>query len=148
MKEREVKGKELEARRKELEAMKKEREARRKEEAAKRKEEESGKKEEEVRKREEEVRKRTEDAQQKELEARQKSEALDVDMICARLFILLQAPESFKKFMSLQGHQAQDMMDLLQKVRLVFMPHIHSSDILTYILSMLAVGHAHFRSYL
>ena len=79
-------------------------------------------KHEEVKKREEEVKKREEEAQQKELKARQRNEALEVDMIyaSARLFILLQVPESFKKLVCLQEQQAQDMMDLLQKVRLAF----------------------------
>ena len=101
------------------------------EEEVKKRKEELGKYEEEVRKREvevkkceEEVRRRAEEAQKRELEATQKNEALDLHMVCARLFILLQAPESFKKLVRLQEHQAQEMVDLLQKVRLVFMSHI------------------------
>jgi hypothetical protein len=76
-----------------------------------------------VRKREEELRRRAEEAQ-KELEARQKNEALYIDMVCARLFSLLQVPESFKKLVYLQEDQAQLMMDLLQNVRLAFIMFI------------------------
>jgi len=93
-------------------------------EEAKKKEEEVRRKEGEAGKREEGVRKCAQEAQERELEARQEKAALEVDMICARLFILLQAPESFKKLVSLQESQAQEMMDLLQKVRLASMvPH-------------------------
>ena len=49
--------------------------------------------------------------------------ALDADMICARLFILLQVPETCKELMDLQKEQAQEMMDLLQKVCLAFSPY-------------------------
>ena len=55
------------------------------------------------------------------VEARQKNEALDVNTICAQLLKHLQVPESFKELVYLQGSQAQEMMDLLQKVRLVLL---------------------------
>jgi len=121
----ELRKKDEEMRKRETEVRKHEEEVKSRQEEVRRCEEEMRKREEEIRKREEEARKRTEEAQQKELEARQKNEAL-VDMVCAsRLFILLQAPESFKKLVCLQEHQAQEMMDLLQKVRLAFMvPHM------------------------
>ena len=116
LKKREVRKCEEEVRKREEEVGKREEEVRKREEVVGKREEEVRKREEEVKKCEEEVRKCTEEAQQKaELEARQKNDSLDV---CARLFILLQTPESFKKLASLQEHQAQEMMDLLQNVRL------------------------------
>jgi len=113
-----------EARKRETEARKHEEEVKKREEEVRKCEEEVRKREEEVRKCEEDMRKRAEEARQKELEARQKN---DVDMVCARLFILLQTPESFKKLVCPQEHQAQEMMDLLQKVRLAFTVshHVH-----------------------
>ena len=139
---------ETEVKKHEMEVRKHEMEVRKHEEEVKKREEEVRKCEEEVRKREEEVRKRIEEAQQKELEVGQKNEALDVDMTCARLFTLLQAPESFKKLVCLQEHQAQEMMDLLQKVRLVFMfpHHVRLTPLIW--LSLLDVKHALFGSYL
>ena len=126
-KEQVVREKEKEAKEKEEELRKKHEEVRRRETEMRKHEDEVRKHEDKVRKCEEEVRKREEGAQQKELEARQKNEALDV---CARLFILLQTPESFKELVCLQESQAQEMMDLLQKVRLTFWSYIHSSDML------------------
>ena len=83
-----------------------------------------------MRKRDEEVRRRAEEAEQKELEAKQKNEALDVDTAYVPLSSLFQAPESVKNLVCLQEHQAQAMMDLLQKVRLAFMVphHVHLYD--------------------
>ena len=86
-------------------------------------EQEVRKREEEAKKREEDVWKREEEAQEKEFRTRRKKEALDVDLICARLFMRLQAPESLKKLVCLQEHQAREMMDLLQKVRLALDSH-------------------------
>ena len=103
-----------------MEVRKHEEEVRKRQAELGRYEEEVRKREEEVKKCEEEVRKRAEEAQKRELEAKHKNEALDLHMVCARFFILLQAPGSFKKLVCLQKHQAQEMMDLLQKVRLVF----------------------------
>ena len=81
------------------------------------------------------VRKRAGEGQQ-ELEAtgRTQDEALDVNVVCARLFMLLQSPESFKKLLCLQGHQAQEIIDLLQEVRLVFwVPHrVHLACLYNY----------------
>jgi len=121
-----------EVRKHDEEVKKHDEEVKKREEEVRKCEEEVRKREEEVRKHEEEVRKRAEEAQQKELEARQKN---DVDMVCARLFILLQAPESFKKLVCLQEHQAQEMMDLLQKVRLSFMVpyHVHLTHLCDYL---------------
>ena len=70
--------------------------------------------------------------------------ALDVDMICARLFILLQAPETFKKLVGLEKEQAQEMMDLLQKACLAF----SSTSFSVNMLPVLAARHALFGSYL
>ena len=53
--------------------------------------------------------------------------ALDVDMICARLFILLRVPETCKKLVDLQKEQAQEMVDLLQQVCLAFPPRYVNS---------------------
>ena len=117
----ELRKKDDEVRKRETEVREHEEEVKEREEGVERREKEVSIREEEVRKCEEEVRKRTEEAEQKELEARKQKEALDVDMICARLFIRLQAPESFKKFMDLGKEQAQEMMDLLQNVRLAVM---------------------------
>ena len=112
-----------------------EEEVRKHEEEVKKREVELKKREEEDKKGAEAMRKRAEETQQKELEAKQKNEALDLHMVCARLFILLQAPESFKKLVRLQEHQAQEMMDLLQKVRLAFtVPHhVHLTHLYDYV---------------
>ena len=146
-KEQEAKQKEREATRKEQDAKEKE-ESRKKDEELKKREAELRKHEDELRKREEEVRKceeevrkrqeemrscvedakkRAEEARKKELEARQKNEALDDDIACAQLFTLLQAPEKLEKLVSLQEHQAQEMVDHLQRVRLAFIVphHVH-----------------------
>jgi len=85
-----------------------------------------------------------EEAQQKEYKDIQQ-EALDTDTICARLFMRLQAAESFTKLVCLQESEAQEMMDLLQKVRLVFVPH-HVHLTCLYYYPRLAVRHALFRS--
>jgi len=119
-KEQEAKEKE-ELRKKDEEVRKRELEVRKQEEEVKKREEEVKKREEGVRKNEEEMRRRAEEAQQTELEARQKN---DADMVCARLFTILQVPESHKKLVCLQEHQAQEMMDLLQKVRLAFWTNV------------------------
>ena len=131
-----VRKRETEVRKHEEEVRKHEEDLKKREEEVRKCEEELIKCEEEIRKCEEAVRKRTEEAQQKELEARQKKEALDVDMVCARLFILLQVPESFKNLMCLQEHQAQEMIDLLQKVRLV-PHHIHLTHLHDYLCQLL-----------
>ena len=83
------------------------------------------------------MRKRAE-AQQRAPEAGQKNEALDVDVVCARLFVLLQAPESFREIVCLQEQQAQEMMDLLQKVCLAFMVprHVYLTYLYDYLLDM------------
>ena len=136
-KEQEVKWKEQDVRRRDQEAKEKE-ELRKKDEKVRKRETEVRKHEEEVKKREDgverreeelreceaEVRKRAKEAQQKELETKQKKEALDVDMVCAPLFMLLQVPETCKKLADLQEEQAQEMMDLLQKVSLASHPFI------------------------
>ena len=119
--EEEVTRREEEVRKREEGSTKCEEEVTKREEEVTKHEEEVRKCEEEVRKCEEDVKMRVEEAQQKELEASQKTEALD---ICARLFIILQLPESFRKLVCLQEHRAQEMMDLLQKVRLAFWTHI------------------------
>jgi len=121
-KEEELRKKHEEVRKHEEEVRKHEEEVKKREEEVRKSEEEVSMREEEVRKSEEEVRKRAEEAQQKEPEAGQKNEALDINVVCARLSILLQAPESFKKLVDLQKEQAQEMTDLLQKVRLAFPP--------------------------
>jgi len=119
-KDEEVRKRETEVRKHEEEVRTHEEEVKKREEEVRKSEEEVSMREEEVRKSEEEVRKRAEEA--KAPEAGQKNEALDINVVCARLFILLQAPESFKKFVDLQNEQAQEMMNLLQKVRLAFPP--------------------------
>ena len=81
---------------------------------------------------------------------RQKNEALDVDMTCAQLFGLLQAPGSFEKLVCLQEQQAwQEMVDLLQQVCLGLSFHIIFIKILILIwLSVLAFRRAIPGSYL
>jgi len=56
-----------------------------------------------------------------DLEELQPSIVLDFDIICPRIFRLLGVPETWKKLVGLQEEQAQEMMDLLQKVRLAFL---------------------------
>ena len=82
------------------------------------------KREEDVRKREEDVRKCEEDVRQCEEDVKKRAEETQQKERCARLFVILRVPESFKKLVCLQEHQAQEMMDLLQKVRLPFWTHI------------------------
>ena len=132
--EQEKRKKEQEARKREMEARKREMEARKKELEAnkeKREQEIQRKEQEAIRKEEREAGKREEGAGKhegvkwKELEARRKNETPDIDTVCARLFMHLQATETSKKLVGLQGHQAQEMMDLLQNVRLVFCSHVH-----------------------
>jgi len=128
-KDEEVRKRELEVREHEEQVRTREEKVKEREEGVDRREEEVRTREEEVRKCEEEVSKRTEEAQQRELEARRNKETLDVDIVCARLFMRLQAPESFKKLVGLEKEPAQEMMDLLQKVRLalVVSRHVHST---------------------
>ena len=86
---------ELEARRKEHEIKQKEEkeeELRKKDDVVRKREIEVGKHEEEVEKRGEELRKYEEELRKREEEVKKCKEELDVDMVCARLFILLQAP--------------------------------------------------------
>lgn len=42
--------------------------------------------------------------------------ALDVDSICAQLFIILKDPKQYRKLVSLQGDEAQGMVNLMQTV--------------------------------
>ena len=134
-KDEEVRKRETEVRKHEEEVRKREAEVKKHEEEVRKHEEQVKKRQEEMRKYEEEVKKRAEEAQQKELEVKQKNEALDVGMVCARLFILLQAPESSKKLVCPQEHQAQEMMDDLQKVRLAFIAphHVHMRHLHDYL---------------
>ena len=140
--ETEVRKHEEGVKKREMEMRKHEEEVRKREEDARQYEEELRKREEEVRKYEEEVGKRAEEAQRKELEVKQKNEALDVDMVCARLFTLLQTPESFKKLVCLQEHQTQEMMDLFQKVRLAISALTPCSSGMLIWLFMPALRHA------
>jgi hypothetical protein len=41
---------------------------------------------------------------------------LDIDVICARLFLITTNPEQYKILLNLQSDQAQTMIDLLQTV--------------------------------
>ena len=95
--EEETKEKEEELRKRETAVKKHEEEVKKQEEEVKRREEEV-KKRQEMRKYEDRLRKRAEEAQQMKLEAKQENQALDVNMVCVRVFILVQARKSFMRF--------------------------------------------------
>ena len=97
------------------------------EEDVKKRKEDVRKREEDVRICEEDVRKCEEDVRKCEEDVKKCAEEAQQKERCARLYSILQVSESFKKLVCLQDHQAQEMMDLLQKVRLPFVDqhHVH-----------------------
>jgi len=44
--------------------------------------------------------------------------ALDIDEICAQFFLMTKNPVDYKKLVCLQDDEAQQMLDLLQTVRI------------------------------